>query len=175
MGEELTGPFRRRCHSGLPLFSSSARSWPSALAAKIMPPAGPRRPDDNPTRAMGNFHTILPVLASIASMPWSGATGAGPAPAPRHRNSLPFSYVTGALWAKPWAETYSRTKRPFLASYVGAWKLVPPTAGNTVTPFGVAMVAGSMIGRPLASKPLFQLVRTNGLAQRNWPLVPSSA
>jgi len=48
------------------------------------------------------------------------------------------------------------------------------STGEAATPAGVGTESGRTFGRPLASKPSFQVCRTKGRAERNFPSVRSS-
>src|SRR5262245_20603593 len=91
-----------------------------------------------------------------------------PPPYPRP----PSLYSTGTPAKISPSSSHADTYISFVRGlYEGEYQFVPPwTAGYVGIPGG----CGVLIGRPFASKPLIQLMRTNGLPRRNVPFVRSS-
>src|SRR5207247_9662524 len=123
-------------------------------------------------------HVELPVSGSSALMPalgagWPASRAAGVEARPRPMYCWPRTIGAGALTYCWPASEYARYSQPVSGLYDGAWKFVaPPSVGYTrKLPSSLELDPGTGCGRPFASNPVFQFWYTNGVPERNAPLV----
>src|SRR5687767_8495415 len=157
----------------LPVLASRPTMFPSSSPVNTMPPAFETAPAHMlPIPVMGYSHTRAPVFGLMARRNTCPPSSVAPPPEK-------FFIGTGfcaELVYMPHCSSVITYSSPVPGLYVWLIQLVAPfTLGQTQLPSGVGSLPGTLIGRPLASTPLAQVMLSISLvARRNSPVTRSS-